>query len=352
MVLTPRFGTGLLACALAVAVVTPARAAPVDTVDVPSVVETVPTGVRGDTADDPAVWVNPDDPAGSLVITNEKKVGRLSVFDLDGELVQRITGPKTFFGNVDVRGDYVIAAHSGILVYRVTDTPEGPRLIFAREATGNVSTAGEGLCFYDPGAPGVADGLFAVNIHRPNFRVRVHPLTDGDADGLLTLGRPVRDFYLGSEGEGCEVDDATGALYVSEEDVGIWRYDLTAPTGLVPPRVSFATIGEQLSADVEGLALAGGVLYASAQNVAAPQRNWIVRYDAATGDYLGSARVSNGTVSDDCDQTDGLEAVEGYFNENFPDGIFVCQDGFNDLPGSSGTQNFKYAPLHLLDGVP
>lgn len=352
MVLTPKVGAGLLACVLVALLAAPTSGAPPDTITVPSTLETVPTGVRGDTADDPAVWVNPLDPAGSLVITNEKKAGRLSVFNLAGDLVQRVTGPKSFFGNVDVRGDLVIAAHSGILVYRVTETAQGPRLVAAREASGNATTAGEGLCFYDPGAAGVADGLFAVNIHRPNFRVRVHPLTDADVDGLLTLGKPVRDFYLGSEGEGCEVDDASGALYISEEDVGIWRYDLSAPTGLVPPRTAFATVGEQLSADVEGLALAGGVLYASAQNVAAPQYNWVARYDAATAAYLGSVRVADGAVSDDCDQTDGIEAVEGYFNESFPDGLFVCQDGFNDLPGSSGTQNFKYAPLHLLDGVP
>ena len=96
---------------------------------------------------------------------------------------------------------------------------------------------------YDPGRPGAADGLYVVNLYVPTFRVRVHPLTDADADGLWLVGKPVREFYLGSEGEGCEVDDATGALYISEEDVGIWRYDLTAPTGLVPPRTSFASIG-------------------------------------------------------------------------------------------------------------
>jgi 3-phytase len=352
MVLVARLTGALLVCAAAVAAAAPAQAVPVDTVDVPSVLETVPTGVRGDTADDAAVWVDPADPASSLVITNEKKVGRLTVFDLDGQVVQRISGPKTFFGNVDVRGDLVIAAHSGILVYRVTDTAQGPRLVPARESSGNATTAGEGLCFYDPGAPGVGGGLFAVNLHRPNFRVRVHPLTDGDADGLLTVGRPVRDFYLSSEGEACEVDDASGSLYLSEEDVGIWRYDLTSPPGLVPSRVAFAGVGEYLVPDVEGLALAGGVLYASSQNVAAPRENWIARFDAASATYLGSARVADGAVSDDCDQTDGIEAVEGYFNATFPDGLFVCQDGFNDPPGSSGTQNFKYAPLHLLDGAP
>lgn len=36
----------------------------------------------------------------------------------------------------------------------------------------------------------------------------------------------------------------------------------------------------------------------------------------------------------------------------FPQGLFVCQDGYNDAPGTSGTQNFKLAPLQLVDGVP
>ena len=155
----------------------------------PSVLETVPTGVTGDTADDPAIWVNTADPAASLVITNEKKVGRLTVFDLAGQVVQRISNPSGFYGNVDVRGDIVAAAHSGIWTWRVTATADGPRLVLAREATGNASTAGEGLCLWDPGTAGVGGGLYAINIHRPNFRVRVHPLSDTDGDGLLLSGQ-------------------------------------------------------------------------------------------------------------------------------------------------------------------
>ena len=327
-------------------------AAPPGTVNVPSLLETVPTGVSGDTADDPAIWVNTVDPAASLVITNEKKAGRLTVFDLAGQVVQRISNPRGFYGNVDVRGDIVAAAHNGILTWRVTATADGPRLVPAREASGNVSTAGEGLCLWDPGTPGTTDGLYAINVNRTNFRVRVHPLTDSDGDGLLLVGKPVRDFYLGGEGEGCEVDDATGALYISQEDVAIWRYDLTASTGLVPPRVRFASVGPLLAPDIEGLALADGVLYASAQNVAAPRSNWYSRFDATSGAYLGSFRISEGTVSDDCDQTDGIDAYDGDLGPSFPDGLFVCQDGFNEAPGSSGTQNFKFTPLNLVDGSP
>ena len=57
-------------------------------------------------------------------------------------------------------------------------------------------------------------------------------------------------------------------------------------------------------------------------------------------------------MSDDCDQTDGIDACAGNLGPAFPDGLFVCQDGFNDAPGSSGTQNFKYASLSLVDGSP
>ncbi len=333
------------------AVAAPALAVPDGTVDVPSTLETVPTGVPGDTADDPAIWVHETNPKSSLVITNEKAAGRLTVFNLKGQVVQQIAEPAGFFGNVDVRGRVVAAASSGIWLWRVTGTSNGPQLVSSREETGNAQTAGEGLCMYDPGRLGVGDGLYVINVYRNNFRVRMHPITDGDKDGLFKVEKPVRDFYLETEGEGCEVDDDTGALFLAEEDAGIWRYDLTAPTGLVPPRTMFASIGENLSEDVEGVALTGGVLYASAQNGAAPRFNWYSRFDAATGEFLGSFRVSDSSGSDDCDQTDGIDAFDGYLNDTFPQGLFVCQDGFNDAPGSSGSQNFKFAPLHLVDGV-
>ena len=41
---------------------------------------------------------------------------------------------------------------------------------------------------WDPGQPGIAGGLYVINIHRTTFRVRVHPLTDADSDGLLLVG--------------------------------------------------------------------------------------------------------------------------------------------------------------------
>ena len=67
-----------------VVLASPAAPAPPGTVRVPSTLETVPTGVPGDTADDPAIWVNTGNPPASLVITNEKSAERLTVFNLAG----------------------------------------------------------------------------------------------------------------------------------------------------------------------------------------------------------------------------------------------------------------------------
>src|SRR5436309_3132530 len=85
----------LLAGALAPAL--PAHAAvPPDIRLVTADGETVPIGTSGDSADDPAIWVNPADPSLSTVIGNDKG-DALEVYDLAGNLLQRISEPH---GNV------------------------------------------------------------------------------------------------------------------------------------------------------------------------------------------------------------------------------------------------------------
>jgi 3-phytase len=245
---------------------------PADAVTVPSADETTPSLWAKDSVDDPAIWVNRSDPAGSLVVGNNKR-GALEVYDLDGNIRQRITQPTGFWGNVDIRGDLVVASKLGMMIYTV-DASRSKPLVLAKETTGHASTAGEGLCLYDSGAPGLNDGLFGITVQKSMNRVRVHPLTDSDADGLLTIGKPVKTIYYGSEAEGCVVDDGEGQLYLSEEDVGIWRYDLTLAGSGVPPPVLVDGVGPQLAPDVEGLTLAGGYLIASAQNLEDWHSSW------------------------------------------------------------------------------
>lgn len=309
-----------------------------------STLETQPVFGTGDAADDPAIWVHPTDPALSLVLGNDKK-GSLETYNLDGTRVQRITSATLFWGNVDVRGDYVMAVNGGVRIYTVD--PATRLLTPATESsTGKIATSGEGLCIYDPGQPGATDGLYVYTITRSVGRVRQYSLTDYDLDKQLASVL-VRDFTIGTEAEGCVANDQNGDLFISEEDVALWRYGAMPTDGTV--RTMVAQVNGDLPADAEGVTLAGGYLFVSAQNVAAPNQNWVNVYlDSAPYTYVKSFRVVAGTASDDCDRTDGIMAYAGNLGPLFPSGVFICQDGNNGSPGSTGNQNFKLVRFETL----
>ncbi|MEV7443306.1 phytase [Streptomyces sp. NPDC091204] len=42
------------------------------------------------------------------------------------------------------------------------------------------------------------------------------------------------------------------------------------------------------------------------------------------------------------------DATSANLGPAFPQGVFVCQDGSNGAPGTSGNQNFKFVPLQRI----
>ncbi len=326
-----------------------ASAAPDPVVPVPSDRETVPVGTTGDSMDDPAVWVHPADPSRSLVLGNNKR-GALETYDLDGNRVQRLSDTTTFWGNVDVRqgvpvagvvGDLVAVYHRGLQLYRVD--PDTRQLSRTNEGTA-ISTPGEGLCLYSSQVTG---RLYAIVVSIAG-QVRQFEIRDIDNDGLLD-GLLVRQFAVGSEAEGCVADDDRGTLYISEENVGLWRYGAEPAAGADRTAVDTVDPGGHLVPDVEGVTLVdlpdgSGYLIASAQNAADPNNSYFVTYDRETEAYVRSFRVVDGPTSDDCDRTDGITAVAANLGPAYPHGIFVCQDNNNDAPGV-GNQDLKYVPL-------
>src|SRR3546814_12428538 len=92
-------------------------------------------------------------------------------------------------------------------------------------------------------------GLIAVLIGKDG-QVRIYSLTD---DGATISGTELRRFAVGSQSEGCAVDDAAGQLYIGEEMKGVWRYPLD---GQNAGRALVAGVGDgKLVADVEGVTL-------------------------------------------------------------------------------------------------
>ncbi|HEV8624845.1 MAG TPA: phytase [Acidimicrobiia bacterium] len=323
--------------------------------------ETVPVTTSGDSADDPAIWVNPTDPSKSIVIGNDKG-DSLEVYDLSGARIQLISGGH---GNVDTRTgfplgsstvDIAAAASSGIKVYRID--PATRQLTNITDGGGRISgVSGEGFCLYH--SP--VSGLFYAFIITGGGLVQQVRLGDADADGLVD-GQLVRSFHVGSMAEGCVADDERGLFYVSEEDVALWRYG-AEPGDLPSARVRVDSVGASgnLVSDVEGLTIVyqsngTGYLLASAQNVADPQNNYYTVYERQGNNaYLKSFRVVAGPTADGCSRTDGIAAVAVNLGPNYPSGLFVCQDDKNTTPGSSGNQDFKFVRLEkilTLEGTP
>lgn len=315
--------------------------------------ETVPVTHAGDAADDPSLWIDPIDPASSLLIGNDKK-GALEVYNLDGSLRQRITTATSFWGNSDVRQqvqiadrtvDVVAAFNAGLRMYTVD--PATHTLSLITDDSGAVKTGGgEGICLYHS----LTGELSAFVITRAG-RVRQYLITDTDADGLLQ-GALTREFQVGSEAEGCVADDEHGALYVSQEDVGLWRYGAEPTSG--SSRVSVDTVQPtgHLAADIEGVTLVEGpyqtgYVIASAQNGANPKASYFVVYDRLTNEYVKSFRVVSGATADSCERTDGITAYAGNLGPSYPNGIFVCQDNSNTAP-SAGNQSFKLVRLEKI----
>jgi 3-phytase len=310
--------------------------------------ETAPVQSANDAAGDVAVWVNPTDPAASVVIGTDRR-GALESYDLKGRRIQRLARPAGSVNDVDIRTGFSLGGETitvvgaggrGMSFYRLD--PAGRRLsdIGARRW---VDVGAEAFCLYRSAVSGRFYS-FAVS---SSGDVTQYELFD---QGGFVDARAVRRWPLGSAAGGCVADDETGRLFVSEARSGIWRYQAEPDATPVERRqIDRAGGGGHLTADVEGLALVQqpgrrGFLLASSEG----DSTFSIYRRGGEQAWLGRREVAGGSAADGCTDTDGIEAVAANLGPDFPAGIFVCQDGRNTTPGPAGNQNFKYVRLERI----
>lgn len=303
--------------------------------------ETTPVGTANrDAADDPAIWRNAANPAASLIVGTDKRAG-IHSYGLDGQ--QRGFFAAGEVNNVDLR-DGVEWAGQPIILVGASDRNDlsSPRILllaldpvsgqFTHLATLHSEASGEayGFCFGRIAGERMPRAYVITKEGAVQEYLLAAPA--GARGAALTAGR---EWRVGSQSEGCTVDDRTGQLYLGEEDVGIWRIDLAAASSVPVP---FATVGQEdgLVADVEGLAIApagtqSGYLIASSQG-----DNAYALFDLETGVLRGRFRINGGTIGG-TSETDGIEVALGDFGPAYPDGLFIAQDGDN----APAAQNFK-----------
>lgn len=319
------FAGSIAALALAGCATTPTGLPPVP---VYASGETAPVGTANeDAADDPAIWRNAADPSQSLIVATDKKAG-LYVYNLDGEVLSFIDAGAV--NNVDLAvledgtvfvaaSDRIDLANSHISTFTL-DTASGELTPLDRIPSG--PGEGYGFCL------GTHGGLSALAVIKDG-RLREYALT---ASGGAAPANPVREMSVPSQPEGCVYDNRDGTVYVGEEMAGIWRFRAGETTGeLVAP-----IDNQYLVADVEGLAIApdgadGGYLIASSQG-----DNAYAVYRLPGMEPVGRFAIAEGAFGA-TEETDGIELVLGDFGPDYPQGLFVAQDGQN----APAAQNFK-----------
>jgi 3-phytase len=283
------------------------------TVDVPASGETESPN-DGD-PDDPAIWRDPDDAARSILVTTDKTFG-LRLFDLDGRLLHEYADGE--MNNVDLRDDLVAASDrrdNSIAVYRVDAAARG-LVPLGRVAVGSTVY---GFCLARLGAETFAY-VTSKEGEVVQFRLRITDET--------VSGSEVRRVAVGGQLEGCVVDDEAGALYVGEEDVGVWRLGAAPEAGATRVAVDRVGLGH-LVADVEGMAIFRGEAGAGYLVVSSQGDSSYVLYDrAAPNAYVGRFHVRGGAL-DPATETDGLDVVSGAMGEKYPGGLMVVQDDQN-----------------------
>jgi 3-phytase len=316
-------------------------------ISVTASVETAPVPDGGDAADDPAIWINPANPAESTIIGTNKR-GGLAVYDLAGKQLQYLADGR--MNNVDLRAGFALGgkrvtlvtagnrADNTLAVYRVNAATRLLEPVGARPLrVGDVY----GLAMYHSRKTGK---FYAYATSKKGVLEQWELFDNGSGKVDAKL---VRTAKFSGVIEGCVADDALGHLYVSEEAVGIWKLGAEPETGDARKQVDRTGSGGHLVADVEGLAIANGADGAGHLIVSSQGNATFVVY-GRDGDnaYEKTFRVADGDTIDGVAETDGIDVTTTALGERFPRGVFVAQDGFND----SGNQNFKLVPLERIFG--
>lgn len=311
-----------------------------------AVVETEPVPHEADAADDPAIWVNPDDPAASTIIGTDKQ-GGIAVYDLNGRELQYLADGN--LDNVDLRAGFSLDGESVTVVTAGNRSDSSIAIYRIDPATGLLSDAAArkitvGIETYGSCMSRDAAGQTYYFVNSKAGEVEQWHLVDA-GDGRVDA-ELVRSFDVGSQVEGCVADDELGRLYIGEETVGIWEYS-AEPTG-GSDRILVAGVGDvgPLNGEVEGLTIAygpngTGYLVASSQG----NSTFAVFERTSPHHLVLTFAIGDGPDTDGASETDGIDVTTANLGPAFPSGLFAAHDGDND----DGNQNYKLVPWEVID---
>ncbi|WP_307893360.1 phytase [Bacillus swezeyi] len=326
--------------------------------------ETEPVDTADDAADDPAIWVHPEHPEKSRLITTNKKSG-LIVYDLDGKQLAAYSFGK--LNNVDLRYNFPLGGKK-VDIAGASNRSDGKNTVEIYAFNGRTAQL---KSIVNPKKPIQTDiqevygfslyhsqktGKFYAMVTGKNGEFEQYELFD-NGKGQVE-GKKVRAFKMNSQTEGLAADDEYGALYIGEEEAALWKFS-AEPNGGHAGKIIDRADGNHLTADIEGLTIyyganGKGYLIASSQG----DHRYVIYDRQGDNEYIGAFSIGDGQTIDGTSHTDGIDVLGFGLGKNYPYGIFVAQDGENMENGQLVNQNFKIvswekiaAPLHAKPNI-
>ena len=289
--------------------------------------QTTPTLADG--ATDPAILIDADNPANSLIL-GSGLAGGLEMYGLDGVRIGVM--PERPIGLVDVRPGFpfadgridLILAHDAatteLVAYRMDESDPALQEISSEPMLTEMDV--EGLCTYRSPISG-ATYAFAAGAGT----IQQWQLHDS---GGTVAGRRIRTIPVGHGAGHCVVDDRESTLYYSQETVGLWKLNAEPESAAEAELIDLAAPHGRFEGDVKGVAIValqagGGYLVVSDADV-----NLLHVYDLASEDHLGVFSVDAGAGIGAVDESEGMAATGMALSGEYGDGLLVLADDDND----------------------
>lgn len=285
--------------------------------------------------DDPAIWVNKNNPAESIVFGTDKDEvnGGVYAFDLSGKIIKEksITG-LSYPNNVDVAYDYKIndSTYTDLLIFterekhqfRVFSIPDMKMLdnngfkAFVDESDKELKRP-MGIAAYSDTKEETTYVIVSRKVGPEENYLYQYKL-ESDSLGHLNaeLVRKFGAFSGKKEIEAIAVDQELGFVYYSDEDYCVRKYYANPKNG----NEEIACFGaEYFDRDIEGIAIAKEPNGEGHLIISNQQDHSFVVFDRQTNAYIKT--INLGTL-----ETDGCDVTTKSLGSQFPNGLFVSMN--------------------------
>ena len=289
-------------------------------------------------SDDPAIWINQNDPTKSIVFGTDKDTnGAIYAFDLNGKIIKEktITGLRRP-NNVDIEYGFQIndSVKTDILVFtererqqiRMFSIPElkpldnGGFPVF-EDAKTLEHKLPMGIAIYKSPKSNNFYAIVGRKAGPKDDYLYQYQLNSDSLGVKVTLVRKFGNFSGQKEIEAIAVDDENGIVYYADEGVCIKKYYAEPEMGNQQIDC-FGT--EYFQEDIEGIAIAK---YADGDG-------YLIVSNQQKGEFNIFSRKDNSfvkAVNLTTTETDGCEVVTQSLGRKFPNGLFVAMNDDRDF---------------------